>query len=94
MRIMPVERSRRLSTALRWAVLFAIVALLPACSAGISQRSPTPPIHPVPTASASSAPVPAASPTSAAPPTQGARQSLDLTILHTNDVRGEIDPCG
>ena len=27
-------------------------------------------------------------------PTIRQRQSIDLTILHTNDVQGETDPCG
>jgi hypothetical protein len=39
--------------------------------------------------------VAAAAPTAASQPASAAnRQAVTVTILHTNDVRGETDPCG
>jgi len=80
-----------------WQIGLGLVALamllIPAgCSSG---RAPTPTptraADPVPTAAEVAGPPPAPTPAGSLP---AARQGLDLTILHTNDVRGEIDPCG
>lgn len=54
-------------------------------------RPPTVPA--VPTAAKPPTAPPIGVPTAGAPGS-GSRRTISVTILHTNDVRGETDPCG
>lgn len=81
----------------RWLLLMALFLLpiLAACSSGRRAPTPTPTRAAalVPTAAQVAGPPPPPTPAPEGP-LPAARQGLDLTILHTNDVRGEIEPCG
>jgi hypothetical protein len=82
--------ARRWPGAARWATFALLAALLAACT---GRAQPTP----APTALPNATPPPATAATAANPgasPAPAARGPLDLTILHTNDARGEVDPCG
>ena len=54
--------------------------------------TPMGPIPPSTTATEASLPTPPANPSTS--DTLQGRKGLQLTILHTNDTTGEIDPCG
>lgn len=77
-------------------LLGALLLLLPALAACGSSRAAsatqTPTVRPSPTSPPrpTDTPVP---PTATAAPATGPRNA-SLTILHTNDVQGEVDPCG
>lgn len=87
----------------RWGVVFLLLAgVLSGCG---SKEKPT-----LPAATAIQQPPPSPTPQVAVPspthtqvvvqpsptmpPTKVARQPMQVTILHTNDVYGEIEPCG
>jgi 2',3'-cyclic-nucleotide 2'-phosphodiesterase (5'-nucleotidase family) len=78
-------------------VLLASLALVGCSPAVTPTLPPTTRLAPPPTASLIG-PMPAptalttATVSSSAQPVE--RQQVTLTILHTNDVRGEIEPCG
>lgn len=63
-----------------WSAWIGVTLALAACA----------PPMPAPTL----APQPTASPTPAATPTPLPKKPLALTILHTNDVEGFLNPCG
>jgi len=77
------------------AALFALLALA-ACAPAISPAAdiaPEPPTvaRPVPTPTAPLL-VPPDDPAESSPPAD--RRPVAVTILHTNDTMGEIEPCG
>lgn len=94
-----------LSMVARWGIVLLLLAgLLSGCGPGPKQEPtppaatavPQPPPSPTPqaaTLSPTNTQV-VVQPSPTAPPTQVARQPVQVTILHTNDVYGEIEPCG
>ncbi len=86
-----VRRSPVRATRYALAGTLLVIALLAACSGGGAPAETRPSAAaPDPEATVGSLGTDLPRPT----PTRSARSPIDLTILHTNDVRGEIDPCG
>ncbi len=83
----------RAALVIPFAALFMASVLLAACSSadGAAQAAAGPTNSPTGTATTIAA-NPAVPPQSTS--THAVGMPIDLTILHTNDVRGEIDPCG
>jgi 2',3'-cyclic-nucleotide 2'-phosphodiesterase (5'-nucleotidase family) len=87
-----LDALRRPGAALLAALLLS--ATLAACAPDSPTLPPATAVGPkLPTATLEQA-APTVAPTQVEPTKPAARQAVTLTILHTNDVAGETDPCG
>ena len=93
----PLPHRQRALWPLRVGLTIAVLVLTGAAVVGCGPgEEPTLPAATVPAAAEAptDTPEPTEAPTVEPSPTLRQRQAVTVTILHTNDVQGETDPCG